>query len=119
MMSAFHFRSFSYFDYSRTWKIKSIKMDFTISDGNISKLKKSNFFHCIHFVVSLLKNIARCRFPSFICQAANISAGKNLPKWVRPKGNRTYDLRLLTHLRPTTNALDYSRNCGSPFWNLY
>ena len=24
-----------------------------------------------------------------------------------------------TVLRPTTNALDYSRNCGSKFWNLY
>ena len=74
-----------------------------MSDGNNSKLNKI-FFALHHFVVPLLIFVAPRRFPSFICQVKNISAEKNLPKWARPWGNSTYDLRLLTHLRPTINA---------------
>ena len=86
-------------------KVKSIKIDFTISDANNSKLKKKHFFHCIISLCHLLIFIAPCRFPLFICQVANILVEKNLPKCVRPRGNWTYnDLRLSTHPRPTTNA---------------
>ena len=55
----------------------------------------------ILFIFQLLR--AQVPF-QFICQVANILAGKDLTKWVQPRGNWTYDLRLFTHLNPTTNA---------------
>ena len=87
MVGIFHFRAFSYFDYSRAQKVKSIKVDFTISNDNNSKLKKKHFFSLYHFVILLLIFIAPYRFPLFICQVASILAEQNLPKWVLPRGN--------------------------------
>ena len=53
----------------------------------------------------LLSFITPCRFPTFIRQVANISVEKTyLNESDRGGIKPSYDLRLLTHLCPTTNV---------------
>ena len=85
MMGAFHFRTFSYFNYSRAQEVKFIKVDFTISNGNNSKLKKKNF-------ISSFRSATVDLHCSLSIPFIYLSSGKhfnrqNLTKWVQPRGN--------------------------------
>ena len=62
-------------------KMETLGQIFTIYDGYVSISSilifsnwRKNFFSLQHFVVPLLIFTAPCRFPSFICQVANILA---------------------------------------------
>ena len=78
-------------------------MDFTISDGNNFKLKKIFFFIAsfrnatvdLHFCLSI---------PFIYLSIGKQFSRKNLTKWARPRGNWTYELRLLTHLIYDSNV---------------
>ena len=65
---------------------------------------RKHFFFTVSFLSAIVNLHYSLSIPFIYLSSGSHFSRKNLPKWVRPKGNWTYDLRLLTHLRPTINA---------------
>ena len=116
------------------WKLVGIDDSLNLAQRNILEVchgasaQKERWLNVLRFVRRstileskpelLEKVVKKSHHNGKVCYVNHYSLSVwNLSPLMRHNRNWTYDLQLLTHLRPITNALDYSRNCGSKFWN--